>query len=194
MKGTKKKQGVKGNNRTVSDPQTSTSVTQDKASVSARQHFVHCYVIKSGKNTTESKVNVFCIWPLLFFLLCAVVPGLRTPDSDRPLPSSNASPCLPWVWPSMCPSVWRARIRRPPSTPTDPAAWLQQNPKQIQTNQLNMLTTNVLSICISHIYSSRCMVSILIFIYSNCPPSLSSWKWRDLIYLDTCMNCFCSIR
>lgn len=178
-------------------------VTQENVSVSTRPHFLDCFVIKCRKNTPESEAvfhlspgefYLYLFWLLLFSLVCAVVPGLRTPDSDRPLPSSNASPCLPWVWPSMCPSVWRARICRPPSTPTDPAAWLQQNPEQIQTNQLNTLTTNILSICISHIYSSRCMVSILIFIYSNCPAPLSSgdwaWKRRDLIYLEPCMNFF----
>lgn len=92
------------------------------------------------------------LWLLLFSLLCSVVPGLRTPDSDQPLPSSNAPPCLPWVWPSNVPTgVTRQDLPAALNTHR-PAAWLQQNAEQIQTNQLSKLTTNILNICISHIY------------------------------------------
>lgn len=136
----------------------------------------------------------FVLTAALLSLLCTVVPGLRTPDSDRPLPSSHAPPCLPWVWPSNVPTGVTRQDLPAALNAHRPPAWLQQNPEQIQTTQLNTLTTNILSICISHIYSSRCMVSIPIFIYSNCPALLSpgdwAWKWRDLIYLETCMIFF----
>lgn len=89
---------------------------------------------------------------LLFSLLCSVVPGLRAPDSDQPLPSSNAPPCLPWVWPSNVPTGVTRQDLPAALNAHRPAAWLQQNAEQIQTNQLSKLTTNILNICISHIY------------------------------------------